>query len=81
MELSFPFKATCVDDKNRPNEIPINKWVKEGEKYTVIGAEICPGGILAFTLEEIDLSDCFPYRHFAARRFAIHLPAIDFDAL
>lgn len=25
----------CVDDSNRPNDIPETEWVKKGENYTV----------------------------------------------
>ena len=27
-------KILCIDDKNRPDEIPIEKWVVEGREYT-----------------------------------------------
>lgn len=28
-------KCICVDDKNKPAQIPTNKWIKEGETYHV----------------------------------------------
>lgn len=64
-------KVQCFDDTGRPNEIPLNKWVKKGETYTVIGSIKCniQGGALALILAEIDLSDCEPYKGFAANRF------------
>ena len=39
MFLIYPFTATCIDDKKRPIEIPADKWVKEGEPYTIIGSK------------------------------------------
>ena len=29
------FNVFCINDKQKPNEIPNTQWVKEGEKYTV----------------------------------------------
>lgn len=28
-------KVICVDDSNRPNDIPENEWIVKGEHYTV----------------------------------------------
>lgn len=66
----------CINDKGRPNEIPMNKWVKEGNEYTVLEAIKCnpQGGILGFKLAEIDLTGCEPYLYFAASRFRIPVP-------
>jgi hypothetical protein len=27
----------CIDDKNKPHDIPNNCWIKENEVYTAIG--------------------------------------------
>ncbi len=58
---------------NRPNEIPISKWLVKNQKYTVLEVVKCKmqGGLLGFKLEEIDLSGCFPYLFFAANRFRL----------
>jgi hypothetical protein len=71
--LSFPFKALCIDDRDRPVDVPTSKWVKKGNYYTVISMEKMnmQSGQIGFELEELDLSDCFPYTRFAAWRFAI----------
>lgn len=29
-------ECVCINDKDRPKEIPANKWIKKGEPYTVI---------------------------------------------
>lgn len=62
----------CIDDSNRPNDIPLSKWVKEGDTYHVIHATIVlPQGILGIKLNEIDLdANCIPYTFFSANRFA-----------
>ena len=64
-------RVECIDDSNRPNDIPTSKWVKKGEKYTVIRAANLQmqNGMLGFQLEEIDLSGCAPYQFFSANRF------------
>ena len=65
-------KVICIDDRNRPNDIPTSKWVKKGKEYTIIKVDkiLMQGGILGCQLEEIDLSDCFPYNYFSLNRFA-----------
>jgi hypothetical protein len=58
-----PFEVYCADDTNRPNEIPLSKWIRKGLWYTVIAVTKHNNqqGLISFTLEEIDLSDCQPY--------------------
>ncbi len=62
--------------ENRPNEVPLSKWLVKDRKYTVIDVVKCnvQGGVLGFKLEEIDLSGCAPYLYFAAWRFGIPIP-------
>ena len=65
-------ECICIDDKNRPKEIPANKWLAKGNKYNVIyTVVVLPQRQLAFHLEEIDLDEtCKPYEYFLANRFA-----------
>jgi hypothetical protein len=65
-------KAICCNDKNKPIEIPANKWLKEGNEYTVIYTVlVLPQRKLAFHLAEIELDEsCKPYEYFLADRFA-----------
>lgn len=65
-------KCKCINDKNRPSKIPQDKWIKEGEEYTIIFTLIVlPQKTLAVQLEEIDLDEsCMPYEFFLANRFA-----------
>ena len=62
----------CINDKNRPKEIPPSKWVKEGNEYHVIyTVTVLPQKQLAFHLAEISLDECcIPYEYFLAHRFA-----------
>ena len=73
MEIKIPFKAICINDSNRPDGIPANRWVKKGEMYTVIDVKklLIQGGMLGFKLEELNIDDCFPYQFFSASRFGI----------
>jgi hypothetical protein len=64
-------KVICVNDSDRPNEIPLSKWVKKDKLYTIIKVwhiRMKPG-TYGVELAEIDLSDCFPYLYFSATRF------------
>lgn len=67
------FRVICIDDSNRPNDIPTSKWIKKGQPYTVIQVDKIrlQGGMLGFKLAEIDLDSCFPYQYFAASRFGV----------
>ena len=65
------FKVICIDDKNRPDGIPISQWVKKNDEYTVIKADFlnAQNRVLGFKLEEKNIDSCFPYQYFAANRF------------
>lgn len=67
-------QVTCINDSNKPAQIPESKWVKKGEVYTVVYASTMSIQVnkLGFKLKEIDLdSSCFPYEYFDADRFAV----------
>ena len=72
-------RVTCINDKGRPNEIPLSKWVKEGQDYTIINVEkmLMMPGVYGVELAEIDLSDCFPHTRFNSNRFAPKEPEFD----
>ena len=61
----------CIDDENRPNDIPLSKWLKEGENYHITSATVVlPQGILGFKLKEIELdANCLPYSYYSSHRF------------
>ena len=65
-------ETICINDKNRPKEIPVDKWLKEGQTYNVIyTVTVLPQKQLAFHLAEISLDECcVPYEYFLAHRFA-----------
>lgn len=67
-------RVICIDDANRPKEIPKNKWVIKKQEYTVIWVYYSiPSKTMAFDLAEITLDEsCAPYSIFSAKRFAIH---------
>ena len=75
MEISLPFKALCIDDSKRPNDIPYSKWIKEGKLYTVtnVARLLMQEGRLGFKLAEVSLDGCYPYEYYAATRFAVIL--------
>jgi hypothetical protein len=68
--MDLPQEVICINDQDRPNEIPLSKWVKKGKVYTVIRiVKMVIQGGYGVQLEEIDLSDCYPYQFFGAYRF------------
>lgn len=76
VQLSVPFEVVCVNDANKPKEIPPNKWLTKSQKYTVIGVGTTLDGALGFQLKEIELDEsCYPYGCFNPKRFG--LPAQD----
>lgn len=73
--MEIPFKAYCINDTNRPSDIPTSKWVKRGDLYTVtaVARLLIQGGRIGFKLAEINLDGCYPYDYYDASRFAIVL--------
>src|SRR5574343_1227810 len=67
-------KCLCIDAKNRPEVIPTNKWVLEGEEYHITHIylhTLQEGGIQGVTLYEKPLDEsCAPYESFRLTRFA-----------
>jgi len=65
-------KVVCIDDKNKPLDIPNHKWIKEKQTYTIskVVRMKLQNNELGVELEEIDLTDCFPYNYFSLKRFA-----------
>ena len=65
----------CIDDSNRPKEIPADKWIKKDEDYKIthVYIHVNQGGIQGVTLYEKPLDEsCKPYESFKLSRFAIH---------
>jgi hypothetical protein len=65
-------KCICINDKDRPNEIPLSKWVEKGKEYTITKVMIMKiqGSIAGVKLAELNIDDYFPYQYFALWRFA-----------
>lgn len=66
-------KVICINDKEKPNEIPFSRWVKKNNEYTIIKVMKMKmqGGVAGVKLEEINNDDLFPYSYFRLDRFAI----------
>jgi hypothetical protein len=61
----------CIDDKGRPSDFPLSKWIKEEQEYHVTSViTVLPQNELGVTLAEINLdATCYPYKFFLAKRF------------
>jgi hypothetical protein len=67
-------KVVCINDAGRPDDIPVTKWIKKDEEYTVIDVIVCkmqPRNPVALVLQEIDLTGCGFYKGFNSDRFRI----------
>ena len=65
-------KVICIDADNKPQNVPIEEWVKEGDMYNV--TRIVRMGlqkdIYGFLLKEVQLSSrSFPYELYDSSRF------------
>lgn len=66
-------ECRCIDDKNRPSDLPLSKWVKEEEKYHITFVTLClPQKVFGYSLYEKPLGpECSPYEYFISTRFAV----------
>lgn len=66
-------RILCINDADKPVEIPKKKWVVKDEEYTLIFIAFChPQKCQGFGLAEIELDEtCHPYEYYKASRFAI----------
>ncbi|MEO1656012.1 MAG: hypothetical protein AAFU64_20900 [Bacteroidota bacterium] len=66
-------RVICINDADRPNEIPLSRWIKKGELYHIIQVDVmnAQGGIYGCKLEEINNDDLVPYEYFRLDRFAV----------
>jgi hypothetical protein len=75
------FKTICIDDSNRPNEIPVGYWVIKENFYNItrVFKMVNQGNILGVELKEINLENLknCPYNCFKLSRFAINLNDLD----
>lgn len=67
------FKVICINDANKPNDIPSSQWIKKGVIYTVtqVAKLNMQQGKLGYKLAEVNLDGCAPYLYYAAERFGI----------
>jgi hypothetical protein len=68
-------QCLCIDDSNRPKEIPVEKWVKKGQLYNIIyTVTVLPQKEIGVVLSEIELTEKeLPYEYFLLRRFAVEM--------
>jgi hypothetical protein len=68
MNVNMP--VVCINDSNKPAEIPVNKWVIKNEIYTVVKIINTMDNKKGFILKELPLGeDTFPYDSFNPMRF------------
>lgn len=64
-------KVICLNDKNKPAEVPENEWIKELEWYHIILITIHPeqGFISGCELAEVSIHSCPKYSAYRLDRF------------
>lgn len=63
-------RVECIDDSNKPADIPLSKWLVKGSVYNVIDMQrLTMTGEYGYKLLEIDLTGCGLYRYFNVNRF------------
>ncbi len=73
-------ECICIDDSNRPSEIPIEKWCKKDVVYRIthVYKMALQGNILGCSVYELPLDEsCLPYEMFRMSRFAISIDDIE----
>jgi hypothetical protein len=64
----------CIDDSNRPEDIPVTHWIKEGQVYTLknVKSLLMQSGQLGLQVDEINLLELEnQYEFFSLYRFSI----------
>ena len=70
-------KVVCINDSNRPNEIPNSLWIKKGRFYDVERITRDMSGNYAIVLVSPKLGrENMPYRFFGAYRFSMVDPEL-----
>lgn len=69
----------CIDDTNKPSNIPNSLWVRRGNEYHITWIKHHKAqGIQGVELKELKLNeDCLPFNSYALKRFAIRKDDMD----
>ena len=72
-------RCICIDDQNKPSQIPQSKWVKKGEQYniTYVFIMVNQNRIQGCEIAEYDISMYKPYNCYRLSRFAILAEDLD----
>lgn len=75
-------KVLCINDENKPAEIPQEKWLVKGKEYHIqhVFNQLQQKGMKGVEVTEIDISNCLPYNCFDIQRFAfrpVDLPKLE----
>jgi hypothetical protein len=64
----------CIDNSNKPEDIPLSKWLIERQEYKInhVHEMTRQGNIIGVEIVGLDLSDYPPYNCFRLTRFAVH---------
>lgn len=71
-------KTKCINDSNRPEDFPANKWLKKDNEYHITHVYYhISQGISGCELAEINMNDTKPYASFKIDRFAFSVDDLE----
>lgn len=73
-------KLICIDDSNRPVEIPKSYWIEKDKEYELLIVTYHPLQKIQgcqFVSPDLEELDNCPYNSFALKRFAIRQEDVD----
>lgn len=65
------FKVVCINDKNKPAEVPAENWIEKNQVYTVTetATMYLQKMTTGYKLAEVSLPDNSQYKYYIANRF------------
>lgn len=78
----YNIPVICIDDSNRPESIPLSKWIVAGKPYTITEFWILnvQNRMIGVKLAEVNLDGCTLYTCYQLTRFGIPIPEMEVEA-
>lgn len=68
------FKVVCINDRNRPSDVPAKNWIEKNQVYTVIETATMyfQKMTTGYRLAEVSLPSDSQYKYYIANRFRLY---------
>lgn len=72
-------EVLCINSKDKPDEIPLSRWIQKDFKYNITHIYFHPNqGIQGVDLAEVKLTpECYPYVTYKLSRFGVTLENLE----